>query len=143
MGQSKKVECAVPILRTLAGIRFPERSQRRLRGMNAQAKAGKPLRQYVHDLASVCFDCAPDDAIIGIAYEEASALHPWPYFARTPFIEDRMQEYISSYGRGHTAWWDACLRVGQDTFCHAPSVEPFPNQPHAPSIIDPFTQYFS
>src|SRR6266704_883467 len=61
MGQSKKVECAVPILRTLAGIRFPECSQRRLRGMNAQAKAGKPLRQYVHDLASVCFDFAPDD----------------------------------------------------------------------------------
>src|SRR5207248_231722 len=26
---------------------------------------------------------------------------------------------------------------------HDPSVEPFPNQPHAPSIIDPFTQYFS
>ena len=98
MGQSKKVACAVPVLRTLAGIRFPERSQRRLRGMNAQAKAGKPLRQYVHDLASVCFDCAPDDAIIGIAYEEASALPPWPHFALKPFIEDMMQEYISSYG---------------------------------------------
>jgi len=36
--------------------------------MHAQAKAGKPLRPYVHDLARVCFDFAPDDAIIGIAY---------------------------------------------------------------------------
>src|SRR5437899_8528887 len=139
MGQAKKVACAVPILRTLAGLRFPECSQRRLRGMQAQAKAGKPLRQSVHALASVGFDFAPDDAIIGRAYEEASALHPWPYFARTPFIEDMRQEYIRSYGRGHTAWWDACLRVGQDTFCPDPSVEPLPNQPHAPSIIDPFT----
>ena len=86
MGQSKKVACAVPILRTLAGIRFPERSQRRLRGMNAQAKAGKPLRQYVHALAGVCFDFAPDDEINGLAYEAASALHPWPHFARKPFI---------------------------------------------------------
>ena len=81
--------------------------------------------------------------IIGIAYEEASALHPWPHCARKPFIEDMMQEYISSYGRGYTALWDACLRVGQHAFFHDPSVEPFPNQPHDPSIIDPFTQYFS
>jgi len=143
MGQSKKVAGALPILRTLAGIRFPERSQRRLRGMHAQAKAGKPLRQYVHALASVCFACAPDDAIIGIAYEEASALHPWPPFALKPCIEDMLQASMSSYGRGHTALWDACLRVGQDPCFQDPSVEPCPHQPHDPSIIDPFTPSFS
>ena len=90
MGQSKQVAWAVPLLRTLAGIRFPARSQRRLRGMHAPAKAGKPLRQSVHDLARVGFDVAPDDAIIGLASSEASALHPWPPCARTPCIEDLM-----------------------------------------------------
>jgi len=77
---------------------------------------------------------------IRIAYEEASALHPWPPFVLHPVIEDMMQESIRSYGRGHTALGDACLRGGQGTFFHDPSVEPFPTQPPEPSIIDPFPQ---
>ena len=91
MGQSKKVTCAGPILRTLAGIRFPERSQRRLRGMHAQAKASTSLWEYVHDLAGVCFFLTPNDQIIGKADQEASALHPWPHCALTPFIQAMMQ----------------------------------------------------
>ena len=54
-----------------------------------------------------------------------------------------MQAYLSAYGRGHTALWDAGLRVGPDTFFHAPSVEPFPHQPHAPSLIAPFPPHVS
>jgi len=66
--------------------------------MHAQAKAHKPLWEYVHDLASVCCDFAADDAIIGEAAQEASALHPWPYCALKPGIQDMMQAYMSSYG---------------------------------------------
>ena len=39
--------------------------------------------------------------------------------------------------------WDTCLRVGQDTFFHDPGVEPCPDQPHHPPILNPFTQHFS
>src|SRR6266446_8458174 len=64
MGQSQKVECAVPSGGPLRSLRFPERNQRRLRRMNAQAKTGKPFRQHRHELTGVRFQFAPHDEVI-------------------------------------------------------------------------------
>ena len=97
MGQSQKIECAVPIGRRLAGVRFPERDQHRLRRMNGQTKAGKPLRQHGHNLPGICFQLAANDKVISKAKQEASALHPWPYFTLKPFIQHMMEEYIGQY----------------------------------------------
>jgi hypothetical protein len=94
MGESQKVACAVPLLRILTGLRFPERSQRRLRRMKTPAKARKPLWEYGQKLASVCFFRAPNDKIIGKADQETVALHPWSHVALKPFIQDMMQEDI-------------------------------------------------
>ena len=94
MGQSQKVECAVPSGGPLRGPRFPERNQRRLRRMNAQAKTGKPFRQHRHDLTGVRFQLAPHDEVIGKADEEASSLHAWLYVPLEPFIQDVMEEEI-------------------------------------------------
>jgi hypothetical protein len=94
MGQSQKVACAVPIGRRLAGVRFPERDQRRLRRMNAQINAGKPLRQHGHNLPGIGFQLAAHDTLIGNAQPEASALPPWPDFTRTPCLQHMMADSI-------------------------------------------------
>src|SRR5512145_397244 len=98
MGQSEKVEGAVPIGRRLVGVGPPERYQRRLRWMNAQPQAGKPLGEYSHEPTGVCFQFTSDDKVIGKTYQEASSLQPWPYFAFKPVIQDMMEEYIGEYG---------------------------------------------
>jgi len=66
--------------------------------MNTQAKARKPLWEYGHTLASLCFFRAPNDNVIGKADQETVALHPWSPVALKPCIQDMMQEYIGSYG---------------------------------------------
>jgi hypothetical protein len=66
--------------------------------MNTQAKARKPLWEYGHNLAGICFFCAPNDQSIGKADQETVAPHPWSYVALKSFIQDMMQEYIGSYG---------------------------------------------
>ena len=95
MGQSQKVACAVPSVGPLMGLRFPERDQRRLRWMNAQAKTGKPFRQHRHDLTGVRFQFTPHDQVIGKANETASPLQAWLYVPLEPFIQDIMEEEIS------------------------------------------------
>src|SRR5215468_12789188 len=98
VGQSEKVECAVPTVGSLVGLRFPERNERRLRRMNGEPEASKPLRQHGHNLASVPLLFAADDKVIGKANQEASALHPWPYLTFKPGIEDMMEEDICQHG---------------------------------------------
>src|SRR5215475_7099869 len=43
------------------GLRLPERDQRRLRRMNGESEAGKPLREHGHNLARVRCQFAADD----------------------------------------------------------------------------------
>ena len=133
MGQSEKVEGAVPWVGPLVGLRFPERDQRRLRRMHAQAKAGKPLRQHRHDPPGVPFQLAADDKVIRKADQKASSLHAWPYFLLEPFIQHMVEEYIGKYGGNDPALHDACLGMRQDAFFHHPRPQPLPNEAHIPS----------
>src|SRR5439155_4623067 len=117
MGQSQKIECAVPSGGPLRSLRFPERNQRRLRRMNAQAKTGKPFRQHRHDLTGVRFQLAPHDEVIGKADEEASSLHAWLYVPLEPFIQDVME--IGSKDGALLHYWStsppSALRTGRAT----------------------------
>src|SRR5215510_15469810 len=65
MGEAEKLEWAVPMCRCLTGFGLPEYDQRRLRGMNTQAKAGQPLWSYAHALLSIRFQRTADDKVIG------------------------------------------------------------------------------
>jgi hypothetical protein len=98
MGQSEKVEGAVPIVPCLVGIGLPKRNHCRLRWMNAQAKASEPLWQHGHAFLGVRFQLAPDDEVIRKANQEASSLHPRPYLLLEPLIQDMMEKYIGQYG---------------------------------------------
>jgi len=98
MGQAQKVEWAVPRVGALVGLRLPERNQRRLRWLNAQAKTGKPFWQHGHDLAGVRFQLTPHDAVIGKANQKASTLHAWLDFPLKPFIQHMMEEEIGYHG---------------------------------------------
>jgi hypothetical protein len=95
MGQSQKGAWAVPSVGPLMGRRFPARDQRRLRRRHAQAKTGKPFRQYRHALTGVRFQCAPHDEVIGKAKEKAAPLHAWLYVPLEPFIQDLLEDEMS------------------------------------------------
>jgi hypothetical protein len=98
MGEAEQLECAVPLRPGLAGLRLSEPDQRRLRWMNAQAKAGKPLWSYAHDLLSVRFQLAADDKVIRNTGQEAASLQSGLYLTLEPFIQHMMEEYIGQYG---------------------------------------------
>jgi hypothetical protein len=92
--KSEKVACAVPRLDPSAACWLAERHQRRLRWMDSQAVAGKPLGQYRHDPAGIRFPCAADHNIISETAQEASALQAWLYLVLEPCIEDLMEKDI-------------------------------------------------
>ena len=94
MRKSEKVECAVPRLDPSAACWLAERNQRRLRWMDSQAVAGKPLGQYRHDPAGIRFQFAADHKIISETDQEASAFQAWLYLVLEPFIEDLMEKDI-------------------------------------------------
>jgi len=98
MGEAEKRAWAVPMRPGLAGFGLPEHDQRRLRWMNTQAKAGKPLWSYAHDLLSVRFQRAADDKVIRKTGQKAASLQPRLYLALEPFIQHMMEEYIGQYG---------------------------------------------
>ena len=85
--------------RPLGGLRLPERNQRRLRRMDGQAEAGKPLGQHRHDLAGVRFQFAADDKVIGKADQEASSLQAWLYLLLKPFIQTDGGRYWPTRGK--------------------------------------------
>ena len=86
MRQSEKIEGAVPWVNPVVGLRLPERDQRRLRRMNAQAKARKPLGQHGHDPPGIPFQLAADDKVIRKSGQEAAALQPGLDLALELFI---------------------------------------------------------
>ena len=98
MGQSEKVECALPPCRALLGARVAERNQRRLLRMDAQAKAGKPLGEYRQDPSGVRFPLAADDKVIGETSQKASALQAGLDLLCKPRIQDMMEHDIGQHG---------------------------------------------
>jgi hypothetical protein len=98
MGEAEKRDCAVPMRRYLTGFGLPEYDQRRLRWMNAPAKAGKPLWSYAHDLLSVRFQLTADDKVISKTGQEASSLQPGLDLVLEPFLQHVLEEYIGKYG---------------------------------------------
>src|SRR5215510_11730438 len=97
MGESEKLEGAVPRVGGLSTGRLPERNQPRLLRVNGQPKARKALGQYHHDPARVLFPLAPNDKVIGEPQQEAAALHPGLYVADKPFIQHGVQESIAQH----------------------------------------------
>ena len=63
VGESEKVECAVPIVALRLGGRLPEPNQRRLRRVYGQFEAPKPLRQHHHHPLAVIFPLAADHEV--------------------------------------------------------------------------------
>src|SRR6266540_7017836 len=143
MGQSEKIAWAVPLGRRLAGRRFLERNHRRLRWRNAQTTTREPLWQYVHHPAGVRFPFAPDNQVVHEANQQASSLHPRPYFLLEPCIQHMMEAYMAQYGGHDAALHDACLGVRQATFFHHAGPPPLPNAASYTPIVDPFAQSLS
>ena len=141
MDQSQQVTCAAPISRPVAGGWCPERDQRRLRGVNGQARARTPLWQDVHDPAGVSCCLASDDKVIGQAHQAASTLHAWLNFLCTPCIQHRMEESIGPYGCNDAAWHNPCCGMTQDLVCHDPGAQPLPQKAQYAPVIDPLTPY--
>ncbi len=95
MGESEKIECAVPTSSILLRVRLPEVHQRRLLRMNGQIEAIKPLRKNFHDLPGIFFPLAPDYEIIGETNQETPALDPRLYFLFIPLVQHMMQENVT------------------------------------------------
>ena len=110
MRKSEKVECAVSRLGPSVACWLAERNQRRLRWMDSQAVAGKPLGQYRHDPAGIRFQFAADHKIISETDQEASAFQAWLYLVLEPFIEDLMEKDIGQYGK----WYPLARRLCRD-----------------------------
>src|SRR5687768_14062585 len=104
MGESEKLDGAVPIVGCLSTGRLPERDQPRLLRVKGQPKAGEPLREHGHDPAGVVFPLAPNDEVISETKQEAAASHPGLYVADKPFIQHGVQEYIAQHRGTHPAY---------------------------------------
>jgi hypothetical protein len=140
MPQSEKIEGALPWGNPVVGLRLPERDQRRLRRMNAQAKARKPLGQPRHDPPGIPFPLAANDTVIRKADQHASSLQAWPDFLLEPFLQHMVEEYMGKDGGTDPAWHDAGLRLRQDAFCHPAGPQPLPNEAPDPPILAPRPQ---
>src|SRR5438128_7875490 len=116
MGQSEEVECAVSLRRPLRSLRLAERHQRRLRRMNGQTVAGKPLRQHGHHPVGLRLQLASDDTIIGTAHQAAAPLQPWLSLLLEPLLQDMMEEYMSQHGCNDTALHNPCLGMPSSPF---------------------------
>ena len=95
VGESEKIECAVPISSILLRVRLPEVYQRRLLRMNGQIEAIKPLRKNFHNFPGIFFPFTTDDEIIGKTNQETPALEPWFYFLFIPLVQHMMQEDVT------------------------------------------------
>ncbi len=95
VGESEKIECAVPTSSLILRVRPPEVHQRRLLRMNGQIEAIKPFRKNFHDLPGIFFPLATDDEVIGKTNQETPALEPWLYFLFVPLIQHMVQEDVT------------------------------------------------
>ena len=105
--------------------------------MKAQANTGQPFRQPRHALTGVRCHLAAHDEVIGKAHQEASSLHAWLDLPLAPCSQDVREEELGYYGGNDAALGEACLRMRQATFFHAPGVPPLPNPPRHPPLFPP------
>ena len=86
MGESEKLEGALPLSSLLAEGGLTERDQRRLLPMNGQPEARQALGQRGHGPAGLIFPLAPTDEVVPVANQVAPASPPGFDYTHVPFI---------------------------------------------------------
>ena len=98
VGQSAKVERAVPTLACVLSARRLELHQAGLLRVNGELEARKALRQDRQNPARVVLPLTANDEGLGLAEQKTAPPHPWLDLPLQPFIPHVIQEYVRPQG---------------------------------------------